>query len=456
MELKDTNIDERNITSLYERARSKDKVLEINDIYQLNSTFNCKIDQYYFKCRCTIKNASLKLYSEGMIYVTQDLIYFMSHANGKLYNICIPFYSIGDVDLETGAETRIILKSKYSNFILAGERKQMIAVYAHCLDKTEISPDSSNNEYNLINNNYKLSNDSYYSFSNIKKDFFYVTQDSMIFIRSQKLYDHIKGDFPDNQRALLWQLLSHSFYQKNLMEQNNYYKQSLEKSKNLDPNILDMIEKDLYRSLPNNPKFQDELMINSLRNVLLAYAAHNERVGYCQSMNIICAALLLYMDDVSAFYTMIAICDRIMAQCYSEKVSGTVIHINTFSKLLKNELPHIHEKLKKIKVPIKVIAISWFMCLFIDCFDDNIYLKILDLFFLKGPLILHSTAIALLSLMEEEIMQSNDVFKITSLIKGETVFPLDNLIEQIHKFPLHEFEYYYTSETMKYIQSLKC
>lgn len=448
-----TDEKESSVLQKVDYTLSIDKVLELYDIYQLNSSFNCIIDKIYFKCRSTIKNVGIKLYSEGRIYVTKDKIFFMSHENGKLYHICIPFYRIGSIDLETGVETRIILKGKQSTFILAGEKKQMLAVYAHCLDK-KWPPDSYKEEYNLINSNYKSGKESYFSFSSLRSDFFYITQDSMIFIKSQKLYDHIEREISDFQRTLLWQLLSHSLYQKYYMEQNNYYMNSLEKSKYLDANILDMIEKDLYRSLPDNPKFQEEFMINSLRNVLMAYAAHNEKIGYCQSMNIICAILLLYMDEVSAFYTMMAICERMMAQCYSLNVSGAIIHQKTFSRILKAELPHIHKKLKDINLPIKVIVVSWFMCLFIDCFEDSIFLKILDLFFLKGPCILHSTAIALLSLMEDEIMQSNDIFKITSLIKGEIKIPLDGLITQMQKFPLHDFDYYYTYEAMRYIQSL--
>ncbi len=39
-----------------------------------------------------------------------------------------------------------------------------------------------------------------------------------------------------------------------------------------------------------------------LERVLMAYSNHNKNVGYCQGMNMICAAGLLFLDEESAFW----------------------------------------------------------------------------------------------------------------------------------------------------------
>jgi hypothetical protein len=83
----------------------------------------------------------------------------------------------------------------------------------------------------------------------------------------------------------------------------------VQRSKELDHSqVAHDIEKDLKRTFPDLMKENTKYYINdSLRRVLLAYAIRNSTIGYCQSMNYICALLLFHLEEERAFWVLAAL-----------------------------------------------------------------------------------------------------------------------------------------------------
>ena len=73
------------------------------------------------------------------------------------------------------------------------------------------------------------------------------------------------------------------------------------------------IRKDVHRSMPTAPLFQSELGQDMLYRVLSAFSLHCPEIGYCQSMNLLGAALLLAMkNEETAFWLLEALVVRIL------------------------------------------------------------------------------------------------------------------------------------------------
>ena len=80
------------------------------------------------------------------------------------------------------------------------------------------------------------------------------------------------------------------------------------------------IEKDLNRTFPERQAYMHnfEGFIEMLRRVLSTYALRNPKIGYCQSMNYLCALLLFHMNEEKAYWTFCALVENIMPANYYE------------------------------------------------------------------------------------------------------------------------------------------
>jgi hypothetical protein len=127
-------------------------------------------------------------------------------------------------------------------------------------------------------------------------------------IRQPTFHKLIRVGLPNRLRGEIWEQTSGSLFLR--LEAPTRYAEVLAKYEGRDSLAIDEIEKDLNRSLPEYPGFQSEEGIGRLRRVLTAYSWTNEEVGYCQAMNIVVAALLIYMSESQAFYLLSTLCDR--------------------------------------------------------------------------------------------------------------------------------------------------
>ncbi|THX81841.1 GTPase-activating protein GYP5 [Aureobasidium pullulans] len=246
-------------------------------------------------------------------------------------------------------------------------------------------------------------------------------------VRQPDLPRLVRIGLPNRLRGEVWELTSGSFYLR--MQQPKLYQDTLAKYEGQHSLAIDEIEKDLNRSLPEYPGFQSEEGIGRLRRVLTAYSWTNLEVGYCQAMNIVVAALLIYLSETQAFYLLAILCDRLLPGYYSQTMYGTLLDQRVFESLVERTLPILSEHLAKSDVQLSVVSLPWFLSLYINSMPLMFAFRVLDVFFLEGPKVLFQIGLAILRVNGEELLDATDDGTFISVLKsyfarlGESAHP---------------------------------
>ncbi|KAL8857674.1 MAG: hypothetical protein Q9178_005839 [Gyalolechia marmorata] len=211
---------------------------------------------------------------------------------------------------------------------------------------------------------------------------------------------------PNRLRGELWELTSGSLYAR--LQKPSLYTDTLSKFNGRESLAIDEIEKDLNRSLPEYAGFQSQEGIGRLRRVLTAYSWMNEEVGYCQAMNIVVAALLIYMSEAQAFSLLSVLCDRLLPGYYSTTMYGTILDQRVFESLVEKTMPILWNHLVKSDVQLSVVSLPWFLSLYINSMPLVFAVRVLDVFFLEGPKVLFQVGLAILRMNGEELLDVTD------------------------------------------------
>jgi hypothetical protein len=235
-------------------------------------------------------------------------------------------------------------------------------------------------------------------------------------IRQPTFHKLIRVGLPNRLRGEIWEQTSGSLFLR--LENPTLFADTLAKFEGRESLAIDEIEKDLNRSLPEYPGFQSQEGIGRLRRVLTAYSWINEEVGYCQAMNIVVAALLIYMSEAQAFFVLSTLCDRLLPGYYSTTMYGTLLDQRVFESLVEKTMPILWDHLVKSDVQLSVVSLPWFLSLYINSMPLVFAFRVLDVFFLEGPKVLFQVGLAILRINGEELLDATDDGAFISVLKG--------------------------------------
>jgi Ca2+-binding EF-hand superfamily protein len=235
-------------------------------------------------------------------------------------------------------------------------------------------------------------------------------------VRQPTFHKLIRVGLPNRLRGEIWEVSAGSFFSR--LRNPNLYATTLSKFSGQESLAIDEIEKDLNRSLPEYAGFQDEEGIGRLRRVLTAYSWTNEEIGYCQAMNIVVAALLIYMSEEQAFFLLFVLCDRLLPGYYSKDMYGTLLDQKVFEALVEKTMPVLWDHLVKSDVSLSVVSLSWFLSLYINSMPLVFAFRVLDVFFLEGPKVLFQIGLAILRINGEALLDVTDDGSFISILKS--------------------------------------
>ncbi|XP_035460746.1 TBC1 domain family member 8 isoform X1 [Scophthalmus maximus] len=238
--------------------------------------------------------------------------------------------------------------------------------------------------------------------------------------RTEKIQRLVATGIPESLRGELWMTLSDASSE--LEAHQGYYTGLVQKSMGHSSLATEEIERDLHRSLPDHPAFQNPTGIAALRRVLTAYAHRNPKIGYCQSMNILASVLLLYAKEEEAFWLLVAVCERMLPDYFNRRVIGAQVDQSVFEELIRERLPELAEHVPDLS-SLSSVSLSWFLTLFLSVLPFHSAVRVVDCFFFHGIKAVLQLGLAVLDANAAQLCASTD--------DGQALMILTSFLEQV-------------------------
>lgn len=233
--------------------------------------------------------------------------------------------------------------------------------------------------------------------------------------RSEKVKKLIRRGIPPEWRGNAW-----FFYaggHEKLNKHPGLYDRIVNETKNVKNKDTEVIERDLFRTFPDNLHFNSTLsedlsrpqsedlkskkethMIQCLRRVLVAFAQYQPQIGYCQSLNFLAGLLLLFMSEERSFWMLVILTERIIPKVHAANLEGVHTDQGVLMLCIKEYMPDLWkilgtnfegETLREDQIlirlpPVTLVTSSWFMSLFVGNLPIETTLRVWDILWYEG------------------------------------------------------------------------
>ncbi|PKI84045.1 hypothetical protein MVES_001907 [Malassezia vespertilionis] len=259
------------------------------------------------------------------------------------------------------------------------------------------------------------------------KEYTHIHGRNITLLRYPQFVRLVQVGLPNRLRGEIWEVSSGSILRR--MANSGTYEKILEEHKGMTTISTEEIEKDLNRSLPEYAAFQTPEGIETLRRVLVAYSWKNRELGYCQAMNIVVAALLIYASEEQCFWLLDTLCERLLPGYYTQSMSGTLLDQKVFENLVRETMPVLHEHFVKHDMQLSVVTLPWLLSLYINTMPMVFAFRVVDCFMAFGSRVLFQVGLAILKLNGDEILSISDDGTLIGVLRnffrtlGDSAYP---------------------------------
>lgn len=179
------------------------------------------------------------------------------------------------------------------------------------------------------------------------------------------------------------------------------------------------IEKDINRTFNSGDQTISQENRDRLRPILTAYIKRNPTVGYWQSMSYITAILWTQLSEEHAFWALSLMVECILQTDYFTRImTGILIDQKWYNELFEYYLPEVKQHLDACWFPSENYIPKWFSCWFANIFQFEVLYKLWDILFLQGVISMFKIALAIMSLVKDQILKSEDLSEFFEILNN--------------------------------------
>ncbi|XP_065648245.1 TBC1 domain family member 14 [Hydra vulgaris] len=288
--------------------------------------------------------------------------------------------------------------------------------------------------------------------------------------KSKKVRDIWSQGIPPSVRGIVWKLAIGNELHISTELFNIYHTNAEQRMKNInDPIMLDnihhhsensvivskentlaLIMLDVARTFPSLGIFQKGGPYHeTLKHLLAAYTCHRPDIGYAQGMSFVAAMLLLNMDLQDAFIAFANLLNRPCQMAfYTVNQQMMSAYFKTFDVVLADQIPRLHYHFKQECLSHDIYLLDWIFTMYSKSLPLDTACRVWDLFFRDGEEFLFKTALGVL-LMHEETLLEMEFFRLaTYLTKLSNTLAADELFVFIDKISFPSQKYHSTLSQM--------